>query len=90
MLYNNIIVVYATCDRRFNQKNAEFDSSRELALAATKQGLNLADLAAHSRLYNLFRNSGAAFVFLLANAYDAKQQQIDKYKLLQYDLASAY
>ena len=40
--------------------DAEFDSSRELALAAKKQGLNLADLAAHSRLYNLFRNSGAA------------------------------
>jgi hypothetical protein len=39
---------------------AEFDSARDLALAATKQGLNLADLAAHAKLYNLFRNSGAA------------------------------
>jgi hypothetical protein len=38
---------------------AEFDSSRELALAAKKQGLNLADLAAHARLYNFIRNSGA-------------------------------
>jgi hypothetical protein len=39
---------------------AEFDSARELALAAKKQGLNLSDLASHFRLYNFFRNSGTA------------------------------
>jgi hypothetical protein len=40
--------------------NSEFDSARELALAAKKQGLNLADLAANARLYNYFRSSGAS------------------------------
>jgi hypothetical protein len=39
---------------------AEFDSARDLALAATKQGLNLSDLASHFRLYNYFRSSGAS------------------------------
>ena len=39
---------------------AEFDSSRELALAARKQGLNLADLASNFRLHNFIRISGAA------------------------------
>ena len=34
---------------------AEFDSSRELALEAKKQGLNLADLASHFRFYQKFR-----------------------------------
>ena len=31
--------------------NSEFDSARELALAAKKQGLNLSDLASNFRLY---------------------------------------
>ncbi len=39
---------------------AEFDSARDLALAATKQGLNLSNLASHFRLYNYFRSSGAS------------------------------
>ena len=40
--------------------NSEFDSAREIALAAKKQGLNLSDLASHFRLHNFFKNSGAA------------------------------
>jgi hypothetical protein len=39
---------------------AEFESSRELALAAKKQGLNLADLASNFRLHNFIKKSGAA------------------------------
>jgi hypothetical protein len=39
--------------------DSEFDSARELALAAKKQGLILADLAAHARLYNFIKTSGA-------------------------------
>ena len=39
---------------------SEFDSARELALAAKKQGLNLSDLASNFRLHNFIRNSGAA------------------------------
>jgi hypothetical protein len=38
----------------------EFDSSRELALQAKKQGLNLSDLASNFRLHNFIKNSGAA------------------------------
>ena len=40
--------------------NSEFDSARELALAAKKQGLNLSDLVSNFRLHNFIRNSGAA------------------------------
>jgi hypothetical protein len=39
---------------------AEFDSARELALAAKKQGLNLSDLASNFRLHNFIKSSGAA------------------------------
>ncbi|MFL6406877.1 MAG: hypothetical protein ACJ71F_07395 [Nitrososphaeraceae archaeon] len=38
----------------------DFDSIRELAIEAKKQGLDLADLASHFRLYNFIRKSGAA------------------------------
>jgi hypothetical protein len=40
--------------------NSEFDSAREIALEAKKQGLSLSDLAPHLRLYNFFKNSGEA------------------------------
>ena len=39
---------------------AEFDSARELALAAKKQGLNLSDIASNFRLQNFIKSSGAA------------------------------
>ena len=37
--------------------NSEFDSSRELALAVKKQGLNLSELASNFRLHNFIRAS---------------------------------
>jgi hypothetical protein len=40
--------------------DAEFDSVRELALQAKKQGLNLSDLASNFRLRNFIKESGAA------------------------------
>jgi hypothetical protein len=40
--------------------NSEFDSARELALAAKKRGLTPVNLASHFRLYNYFIKSGAA------------------------------
>ena len=40
--------------------DTEFDSARQLALAANKQGLNLSELASHARLYNYFIKSGAS------------------------------
>src|SRR5919197_4808813 len=40
--------------------NSEFDSARELAVAAKKQGLTPVDLASHFRLYNYFLKSGAS------------------------------
>ena len=40
--------------------SSEFDSSRELALAAKKQGLNLSDLASNFRLRYFIENSGTA------------------------------
>jgi hypothetical protein len=38
--------------------NSEFDSARELALQAKKQGLNLSDLASNFRLHNFIKTSG--------------------------------
>jgi hypothetical protein len=40
--------------------DAEFDSVRELALAAKKQGLTPSDLASHFRSHNFIKESGAA------------------------------
>src|ERR687888_2532502 len=40
--------------------SGEFDSAREIALAAKKQGLNLSDLASNFRLHNFIKSSGAA------------------------------
>jgi DNA repair ATPase RecN len=47
-------------DFKIGLDNSEFDSARELTLAARKQGLNLSDLASNFRLHNFIRNSGAA------------------------------
>jgi hypothetical protein len=47
-------------DFKIGLDNSEFDSAREVALQAKKQGLNLSDLASHFRLHNYFRKSGAA------------------------------
>jgi hypothetical protein len=47
-------------DFKIGLDNSEFDSARELALAAKKQGLNLSDIASNFRLHNFIRNSGAA------------------------------
>ena len=44
----------------FEQLDAvEFDSTRELALATKKQGLNLSELASNFRLHNFIKKSGA-------------------------------
>jgi hypothetical protein len=40
--------------------DSELDSSRELALHAKKQGLNLSDLASNFRLHNFIKTSGAS------------------------------
>src|SRR5919197_5720763 len=40
--------------------NSEFDSARELALQAKKQGLNLSELASNLRLHNFIKTSGAS------------------------------
>src|SRR5919197_2451056 len=42
--------------------SGEFDSAREIALAAKKQGLNLSELASNFRLHNFIRSSGQAKV----------------------------
>ena len=47
-------------DFKIGLDDAEFDSSRELALQAKKQGLNLSDLASNFRLHNFIRSSGAS------------------------------
>jgi hypothetical protein len=98
MLYNNIIVVNATCytciDKikshtaiviyhsrpkiaidndtgegtvgsivnyfKIGLDQSEFDSARELALQAMKQGLNLSELASNFRLRNFIKTSGAS------------------------------
>src|SRR5919198_2626238 len=40
--------------------SGEFDSAREISVAAKKQGLNLSDLASNFRLHNFIKTSGAA------------------------------
>src|SRR5919202_7033166 len=40
--------------------NSKFDSARELALQAKKQGLNLSDLASNFRIHNFIKTSGAS------------------------------
>jgi hypothetical protein len=47
-------------DFKIGLDNSEFDSLRQLAIELRKQRLNLSDLAPYFRLYNYFRNSGAA------------------------------
>jgi DNA-binding transcriptional MerR regulator len=47
-------------DYKIGLDAAEFDSARELALQARKQGLNLSDLASNFRLHNFIRNSGVS------------------------------
>jgi hypothetical protein len=47
-------------DFKIGLDNSEFDSARDLALAAKKQGLNLSDLASNFRLRNFIKESGAA------------------------------
>src|SRR5919198_3762333 len=44
--------------------SSEFDSARELALAARKQGLNLSDLASNFRLHNFIKSSEAALEYI--------------------------
>jgi hypothetical protein len=41
-------------------QGSDFDSVRELAIEAKKQGFTLSDLAPHIRLHNFFIKSGAA------------------------------
>jgi hypothetical protein len=40
-------------------ESLDFDSIRQLAVEAKKQGLNLSELSSNLRLYNFFRKSGA-------------------------------
>jgi hypothetical protein len=47
-------------DFKIGLDNSEFDSARELALAAKKQGLNLSDLTSNFRLHNFIKDSGAS------------------------------
>jgi hypothetical protein len=47
-------------DFKVGLDNSEFDSARELAVMARKQGLNLSELASNFRLHNFIRSSGAA------------------------------
>jgi hypothetical protein len=47
-------------DFKIGLDNSEFDSARELALQAKKQGLNLSELASNFRLHNFIKSSGAA------------------------------
>jgi hypothetical protein len=47
-------------DFKVGLDKSEFDSARELALAAKKQGLNLSDLALNFRLDNFIKKSGAS------------------------------
>jgi hypothetical protein len=47
-------------DFKIGLDNSEFDSVRELALQAKKQGLNLSELASNFRLNTFIKSSGAA------------------------------
>jgi hypothetical protein len=47
-------------DFKKNLQASDIDSTRELAIDARRQGLNLSELGSHFRLYNYFIKSGAA------------------------------
>jgi hypothetical protein len=61
---------------------AEFDSVRELALQAKKQGLNLSDLASNFRLHNFIKESGARedqIESFIANVSSSSPENIVQY-----------
>jgi hypothetical protein len=74
--------------------NSDFESVRELAVEIRKQGLNLADLASHFRLYNYFRKSGAseeeteAFISKV-NSSNVPQEKLIEYVNQLFDISKA-
>ena len=72
--------------------NSEFDSIRQLSLAARNQGLTLSDLASHTRLYNYLKSSGAAEEHIESfidniNSSDVSPENIVQYVNQLYDVS---
>jgi hypothetical protein len=64
--------------------NGEFDSSRELALQARKQGLNLSDLASNFRLRNFIKESGAEEDKIESFIANVSSSDISPEKVVEY------
>jgi hypothetical protein len=64
--------------------NSEFDSTRELALQARKQGLNLSDLASNFRIHNFIKKSGAAEEDIESFIVNTASSDLPPEKVIQY------
>jgi hypothetical protein len=64
--------------------SSEFDSTRELALAVKKQGLNLSELALHFRLYNYFIKLGAAEKDIESFIVNVSSSNLPHEKIVEY------
>jgi hypothetical protein len=62
----------------------DFDSIRQLAVEARQQDWNLSDLASHARLYNFFRNSGAAEEDIESFIDNINSRDVSPEKAVQY------
>jgi hypothetical protein len=62
----------------------DFDSIRQLAVEARQHGWNLSDLASHARLYNFFRNSGAAEEDIESFITNINSHDVSPEKAVQY------
>jgi hypothetical protein len=64
--------------------NSEFDSTRELALQAKKQGLNLSDIASNFRLHNFIRKLGASEDQIESFIANVSSSDIPPEKVVEY------
>jgi hypothetical protein len=71
-------------DFKVGLDDSEFDSARELALAAKKQGLNLSDLASNFRLHSFIRNLGAAEDKIESFIANVSSGDVSPEKVIQY------
>jgi cell division septum initiation protein DivIVA len=62
----------------------DFDNVRQLAVEARQQGWNFADLASYARLYNFFRNLGAAEEDIESFITNINSRDVSPEKAVQY------
>jgi hypothetical protein len=81
---DKITVISIVNNYKIGIGNSDFESVTELAVDAKKQGLDLADLASHFRLYNFIRKSGAAEEAIESFISKIQSSQIPQEKIIDY------